>query len=183
LDVTYESSNLAVATVSGNTVTIVGAGETVITASQAGNLNYNAAPEVPQTLAVTQAQSQTKFASWSGSPNTLVTSDLVYKYAFGAANPNSEAQKMTSSVSATPLTLSLTAVVRTDDDKLRITAISKSSLSGSWATSDKAVSESVAGDQMLNGVPLATGLVRKVYTVDRTGDPKRFLRLNAEYTP
>ncbi|WP_316797610.1 MBG domain-containing protein, partial [Pedobacter agri] len=40
--VTYTSSNTAVATISGNTVTIVGAGTTSITASQAGNANYNA---------------------------------------------------------------------------------------------------------------------------------------------
>lgn len=46
LTVTYASSNAAVATVSGNTVTLVGAGTTNITASQAGNANYNAAADV-----------------------------------------------------------------------------------------------------------------------------------------
>jgi hypothetical protein len=55
LPVAYVSSNLAVATVSGSTVTIVGAGTTTITASQAGNGNYNLAPTVPQTLTVTAA--------------------------------------------------------------------------------------------------------------------------------
>jgi gliding motility-associated-like protein len=53
--VTYISSNTAVATISGNTVTIVGAGNTTITASQAGNANYNAATDVPQTLTVGKA--------------------------------------------------------------------------------------------------------------------------------
>ena len=53
LAVTYVSSNPAVATVSGNTVTLVSAGTTVITASQAGNANYNAASSVTQTLTVT----------------------------------------------------------------------------------------------------------------------------------
>ena len=38
---TYSSSNPAVATVSGSTVTIVGAGETTITATQAATFNYN----------------------------------------------------------------------------------------------------------------------------------------------
>jgi hypothetical protein len=38
---TFTSSNTAVATVSGNTVTIVGAGSTTITATQAGNDLYN----------------------------------------------------------------------------------------------------------------------------------------------
>ncbi|PPZ90597.1 hypothetical protein C3729_12750, partial [Cloacibacterium normanense] len=53
LAITYASSNPAVATISGNTVTIVGVGTTTITANQAGNENYNAAPEATQTLTVT----------------------------------------------------------------------------------------------------------------------------------
>ena len=52
LPVSYISSNRGVATVSGNTVTIVGAGTTNITASQAGNANYNTATQVSQLLTV-----------------------------------------------------------------------------------------------------------------------------------
>ena len=52
--ITYISSNTAVATISGNTVTIVGPGTTTITASQAGNTNYQAAQGVNQTLTVNQ---------------------------------------------------------------------------------------------------------------------------------
>lgn len=55
LPVTYTSSNSSVATVSGNTVTITGAGSTTITASQTGNIDFFAAPSVPQTLTVTKA--------------------------------------------------------------------------------------------------------------------------------
>ena len=55
LDVTYTSSNPLVATVSGNTVTIVGAGTTDITASQSGDANYSAATDVPQTLTINKA--------------------------------------------------------------------------------------------------------------------------------
>ena len=40
LDIVYSSSNTAVATINGNVVTIVGVGETEITASQEGNANY-----------------------------------------------------------------------------------------------------------------------------------------------
>ena len=53
--VTFTSGNTAVATISGNTVTIVGAGSAVITANQAGDTNYNAATPVPQTLTVNKA--------------------------------------------------------------------------------------------------------------------------------
>ncbi len=52
LDITYASSNTSVATVSGNTVTIVGAGITTITASQVGDATYLPAGNVDQTLTV-----------------------------------------------------------------------------------------------------------------------------------
>jgi hypothetical protein len=53
LSVSYSSSNELVATVSGSTVTIVGAGTTTLTASQAGNGNYDPATPVDQALTVT----------------------------------------------------------------------------------------------------------------------------------
>jgi gliding motility-associated-like protein len=55
LPITFSSSNAAVATVSGNTVTIVGQGTTTITASQAGNDHFNPATAVDQVLTVTPA--------------------------------------------------------------------------------------------------------------------------------
>ena len=53
LAISYASSNESVATVSGNTVTIVGIGSTDITASQAGDVNHSAATNVIRTLVVT----------------------------------------------------------------------------------------------------------------------------------
>ncbi|WP_316797603.1 MBG domain-containing protein, partial [Pedobacter agri] len=55
LAINYISSNTAVATISGNTVTIVSAGTASITASQAGNANYSVATPVSQTLTVGKA--------------------------------------------------------------------------------------------------------------------------------
>jgi formylglycine-generating enzyme required for sulfatase activity len=52
LPVQYESSNGGVATVSGGVIQIVGAGVTVITASQPGDLDFKAATPVRQTLTV-----------------------------------------------------------------------------------------------------------------------------------
>ncbi len=52
LNVSFSSSNTAVATVTGNTVHITGGGTTTITASQPGNAWWNPAPDVPQTLTV-----------------------------------------------------------------------------------------------------------------------------------
>ncbi|MDQ8052260.1 MAG: putative Ig domain-containing protein, partial [Pedobacter sp.] len=53
--ITYTISNTNVATITGNKVTIIGAGTTTIQASQAGNANYNAASDVGQTLNVGKA--------------------------------------------------------------------------------------------------------------------------------
>ncbi len=60
--ITYNSSNLSVATVSGNTITIVGTGQSTITTNQAGNVNYNSAPSVQQTFTVTKANQAITFS-------------------------------------------------------------------------------------------------------------------------
>ena len=78
LAVTYTSSNPAVATVtSAGVVTIVGPGSTVITASQAGNANYNAATDVTQTLVVGKANQTITFGAITskavGDPNFTLT--------------------------------------------------------------------------------------------------------------
>ena len=52
LTVSYTSSNTSVATVSGNTVTVISAGTTDIYASQVGDATYAAAANVKQTLTV-----------------------------------------------------------------------------------------------------------------------------------
>ena len=62
--VTFTSSNTGVATVLGNTVTIVGAGTTAITASAAASGNYNAASDVTQNLTV------------NSPPTTLAVGDI-----------------------------------------------------------------------------------------------------------
>jgi hypothetical protein len=176
LTVTLTSSDPNVATItSGNTLNIVGVGTATLAATQTGDGNYEAAMPVSVSLMVSAASSGTTFASWSGS--AVVTSDLVYKYAFGAADKNSAEQKMTSSIVNGKLTL--TAVVRTDDPKLVITPKSASSLSGTWSATDPLISVVNAADQ----TGLGTGLVRKVYSVERGIDSKRFLKLEAVYTP
>lgn len=69
LAVSYSSSNTAVATISGNTVHIVGAGTTTITASQAGNDTYNAATPVTATLTVNAASTSKNLVSNPGFEN------------------------------------------------------------------------------------------------------------------
>jgi len=66
LTVSYASSNASVATVSGNILTIVGVGTSTITASQAGNSSYAAAPNVAQILTVSTASQTITFAPITG---------------------------------------------------------------------------------------------------------------------
>lgn len=65
LDVSFHSTEESVATVQGNTITIVGIGETTITASQSGNDIYNAATPVARTLVVTKASQSITFGELS----------------------------------------------------------------------------------------------------------------------
>ncbi|MGB4844444.1 MAG: MBG domain-containing protein [Ferruginibacter sp.] len=55
IPITYTSSNPAVATISGSTITITGAGTSTITANQAGNDGYFPATPVSRTLTVNKA--------------------------------------------------------------------------------------------------------------------------------
>jgi CSLREA domain-containing protein len=55
-------------TISGNTVTITGAGTVTVRASQSGDSNYNAAPDVDQSFTVAKAPTTTTVSSSAGSP-------------------------------------------------------------------------------------------------------------------
>jgi hypothetical protein len=142
-----------------------------VTATVAADTNYDTATSSTYSFAIVAAG--TTFASWSG--NAAVTSDLVYKYAFGAVDKTSNPQSMTSGVANGKL--SLTAVVRTDDSKLVITPKSTDSLTGTWSPTAPVIAVTNATDQS----GLGTGLVRKVYSVEQGTDSRRFLMLEAVY--
>lgn len=87
LPITFFSSSSSVATVSGNTLTLVGAGSTTLTAAQAGNTNYSAATNVTQVLQVdrapaftTQPSNQTIVAGGSTTFATSATGSPVPTY-------------------------------------------------------------------------------------------------------
>lgn len=61
LTVSFSSNNPSVASVTGNIVSITGAGTAIITASQPGNSNWNPAPDVQQTLTVNKADQTITF--------------------------------------------------------------------------------------------------------------------------
>jgi hypothetical protein len=63
LAVSYASSDPAVATISGNLLSITGAGSVTITASQPGDGNFSAAADVPRTLVVNKASQTITFGA------------------------------------------------------------------------------------------------------------------------
>lgn len=63
LAVTYSSTTTNVCTVSGTTVTMVTAGTCTIAANQAGNTNYNAAPQVTQSVTISKANQTITFGA------------------------------------------------------------------------------------------------------------------------
>lgn len=71
LSISFTSSNDAVASVEGSTVTINGAGEATLTAIQPGNVNYSSAQDVEQLLVVNKADQEITF----GELDAVTTSD------------------------------------------------------------------------------------------------------------
>jgi hypothetical protein len=65
LPVSYTSSDENVATVSGNVLTFVGVGQAIITASQAGNENFNPAAVVMRILTITEASRADQTIEWN----------------------------------------------------------------------------------------------------------------------
>ncbi len=80
--ITFTSSNISVATISGNTVTIIGVGTTNITASELGNANYLAAVDVVRSLTVSNGI----VAGWDFS--TLLGGTGTNNFGASPLNPN-----------------------------------------------------------------------------------------------
>jgi hypothetical protein len=92
------------------------------------------------------------------------------KYAFGANASGDTVQAPATSSTAT--TLSITAVVRTNDPAVVVTGEADDDLTGTWGTGG-AVTVTLAADQ----TNLPPNCVRRVFTVSTTGAPRRFIRL------
>jgi Secretion system C-terminal sorting domain len=101
LTISYASSNTAVATISGNTVTIVGVGTTNITASQAGNTNYNAASNVMRSFIVDKGDQTITFGTFPpktvGDANFLLTASASSGLAVSYSSSNTSVATVTGS--------------------------------------------------------------------------------------
>ncbi|MBU6181307.1 MAG: DUF1939 domain-containing protein [Verrucomicrobia bacterium] len=177
LTVTYTSSNTSLATINGTTLTGVAAGNVTITASQAGNENYEPAGNVTQTLTVTAGSSFN-----SQFPDQSATSDndndgipAFVEYALGGSSSANDASRLPQ-MTRNGTSVQLTAVVRDDDPSLTITAQSTTNLGGTWTTGIQGTN-----DPNQNGV--AAGFKRKVFTFDATTNPRAFMRIHIQGTP
>ena len=127
-----------------------------------------------KTRTVVVATAGSTFAGWSS--NALVTSELVGKYGIGGATSSSAASERPEP-GLDSNTLSLSAIVRTNDAKLKVEGEASGSLTN-WSTNGVTMTAS----PNTNGVP--GGHQRQVFSVDRTNSPtKQFLRLKATLAP
>jgi hypothetical protein len=125
-------------------------------------------------ITVTDVAEGATFSGWSS--NATVTSELVGKYGIGGAtNISAASEKPVSAVDSN--TLSLSAIVRTNDTKLTVVGEAGGSLTN-WSTNGVSMTPSAN----TSGVP--DGHQRQVFSVERTNGPTRqFLRLKATLQP
>jgi glycosidase len=176
LAVSFSSGNPGVASLIGNTLYFNSPGSAVITASQAGNDNYEAATVVTRTYTVIGAS----FAGeWAGqSANSDANGDGVpalAEYALGGI-AGSNNLGVLPQVTRSNTTLSLSALVRTNDPNLSVFPQASTSLgTNAWSSSGFTTNTST------DGVP--SGFERRTYIYDAGTNPRAFLRLSISNAP
>ena len=176
LTVLFSSGNPGVASLIGNTLYFNSPGSAVITASQGGNDNYEAATSVTRTYTVTGAS----FANeWSGqNADSDANGDGVpalAEYALGGI-AGSNNLGVLPQVTRSNTTLSLSALVRTNDPNLSVfPQVSTSLGTNAWSSSGFTTNTST------DGVP--SGFERRTYIYDAGTNPRAFLRLSISNAP
>jgi hypothetical protein len=152
LTVTYASSDINVATVAGSTVTIVGAGTTTITASQAGDANYNAASSVPQSLTVNQASQTITFnlatnTVAAGTTNALTATSSVagMTVSYTSANTAVATISGTNVIAVAPGVTTITASQAGNANVTAATPVSRTLNVANGSTTNAFTSTTVAG--------------------------------------
>ncbi len=139
----------------------------------ANDANGNAATPVTRTVVVGST-----FASWSG--GAILNSENLAKYAIGGAiNLSVEGVQPTSALDGT--SLSITAIVRTDDTALSVVGQAVRNLLDYSTPGSVVTVEGDATGIEQAGVPV--GFTKKKFSVPRAGDGRKFLRLNATLAP
>jgi hypothetical protein len=138
---TYTSSNLAVATITGSTVTIVGGGTATITANQANTTNYSAAT-ITASLTVNQATPTIT--------NFSVPAKVTENAPFTIVNPTSN------SSGAFTYTSSDTSVATIDGSIMTIVGKGTSTITATQASTTNYVSGSITATFIVRLTPVVT---------------------------
>ena len=109
------------------------------------------------------------FAGWSG--GATLDSENLSKYAIGGGTSLTSTDGQASVVGADSETLTLTTIVRTDDNSLTIVGEASTNLTTGWGS--ELVSVANTADQS----SVTTGCTRRVFSVSRGADKSKFLRL------
>ncbi|MCX6197339.1 MAG: YDG domain-containing protein [Flavobacteriia bacterium] len=176
LPLSYSSSNTAVATISGNTVTIVGAGSTSITASQEGDANYFSASDVSQTLTVNKAGQIITFNSLPNKLDTDVPFTLLATSTSSLAVSFSSSNSAVISISGTTATIvgagttTITASQGGDNNYLAATNSTQNQLVISTALTNQSITFGA-----LNPVTYGDGTLNLTATGGESGNPVTYL--------
>ena len=179
LPVTYTSSDESAARVNGSLLNLVGQGSAVITATQPGNDNYEAATPVTATIFVSLS-SQPSFESLF--PGQSATSDIdsdgipaLTEYGIGGTSSSNDQALMPYLEPGSRL--SLTAVVRTNDPRLSAQAQVSTNLATGWSGTP------LTGEPHTNQAGVMAGFQRRIFSINASSNAQTFLRLRFTLQP
>lgn len=116
------------------------------------------------------------FSDWSG--GQILTPALLEKFAIGgAASPSADGEKPVTALEGSNLTI--TAIVRTNNSQLTVTAEATTDLANASSWSTNGITSTIEGISQI-GVP--EGTERRKFSVP-VSSPRTFLRLRATLTP
>jgi hypothetical protein len=128
--VTFSTPSTGICSVTGNTVHIISGGDCTITASQAGDDNYDAAPDVSQSFHITAAN---LILTVSSTTATIAQSDhLISEGTYGNADNNSDLDSLVSG-GLQPIAVRLQNIGDAASAKVRISPINAGTHIQFWA--------------------------------------------------
>jgi hypothetical protein len=178
LTVSYTTSNPFVATVSGSTLTLVGAGTATITAVQNGNDNFAAATSVARQISVSSSGVSFGDLFPGQQPGDDLDGDgipALLEYGLGGTT-NYDSNGILPEMGLGDGKFTLTALIRTNDSLLANRAVWKTDLAapGDWQTSN------VTWSRHSNQDGVDEGFERRVFSINEGTNPAMFMRLQFE---
>jgi sugar lactone lactonase YvrE len=178
---TIDGSSTGTGTISGSTLTVTGAGRIVIDANQAGNSTYAAAPQVQQSVVVTQAAQAITFTQPSSPVIYSGTPIVVQLSATGGASGNAVVFSIdgsstgTGSISGSALTVTGTGTIVINANQAGNTNYSAAAQVQRTLQVNAPGAQSITFTQPASPVVYSTGLsISLVATGGASGNPVVF---------